>query len=205
MPNKKYLSVLLWFFAIVLALFLIYQGYIIDIVFFRAINLAIGATILGLPLFENLLWKFQIFRPWPISIPNLSGTWEGEIISNWVEPDSPQKFPAIKAYLIIRQTFSTIHVTLVTQQSSSNLLSGKLYPKDDVYQLVGIYMNISKQSYRQKSPIHYGGLLLNIYEKDVMVLEGSYWTDRCSDGEIKFSRRIKKVCSNFENCESNFQ
>lgn len=50
---------------------------------------------------------------------------------------------------------------------------------------------------REISPIHYGGLLLGIEGNPPCYLEGHYWTDRKTKGELRFKKLSRKIFENF--------
>lgn len=204
MANQKYIHTLIWILAIVWAVLLIINGFDITLEFFKPISTVTGIGILIIGLFERWIWEWRWLHPWFVSVPNIAGTWQGQIISDWIDEANMQKKPPIEAYIIIRQTFSSIQVKLVTQESSSELIDGKLFKNNGIVRLTGVYMNISKQAYRDKSPIHYGGIFLEICENDSVILEGYYWTDRKSRGDLYFKNKVKSICSNFEDCKKIF-
>ena len=53
--------------------------------------------------------------------------------------------------------------------------------------MIGVYSNEPKHSIRNRSPIHYGTLKLNIIGNPVTALSGHYWTDRGTQGELYLS------------------
>ncbi|MBL4664164.1 MAG: hypothetical protein JKY22_11570 [Flavobacteriaceae bacterium] len=66
-------------------------------------------------LFINWAWKFKIFYPWLVPFPNLSGEWEGELISNW---DNKSLDP-IPTEVTINQTFFNVQIQIQTGESKS--------------------------------------------------------------------------------------
>src|SRR5688500_9221468 len=59
-------------------------------------------------VFDRWLW-----RAWPFTLllrrPNLQGTWEGQIVSEWVSPEGNATLPPIVTFMSVRQTASTLH------------------------------------------------------------------------------------------------
>jgi len=205
MSDKKYIHALLYLFVFILTLLLLAEGTVIPIHSFKPVGLAITISILLYGLFEKWVWKWRLFHPWFVSTPNISGTWKGQLISNWINPETNQLIPAIEAYLIIRQTLHSIQVKLVTSQSSSDLIGGRLKKKgDSTYQITGVYINTAKLSYREKSPIHFGGILLEVQENSILMLEGHYWTDRKTGGEMFFKEHKNIICASFEDAKNIF-
>ena len=52
-------------------------------------------------------------------VPDLQGTWEGELQSTWINPETKQGIPPLKMVLVIRQSFSSVSCTMFTKESES--------------------------------------------------------------------------------------
>ena len=144
-------------------------------------------------IFCYKLWKFRFFRKWLVLIPNLNGVWTGSIESNWVNPKSNDKYPAIPATLIINQSLFKTSCLIKTNESSSLSITADFVidNENQICKLVYTYQNDSKQTLRNISPIHYGTANIDIIENnDKILLRGSYWTDRNSSGDLFFAPQI---------------
>src|SRR5688572_23633164 len=77
-------------------------------------------TVVGLLLlvFDKWAWSFRFLHPWFVARPYIKGTWKGLLYSEYVDPKTNQKAPPIEVYLVIRQTYFTIHARLLTRESS---------------------------------------------------------------------------------------
>ncbi len=159
-------------------------------------------VVLGLvSLFELYLWKLRIFQGWFVKRPVIAGTWKAEIRSNWQNPDTGQPAPPITAYMIVRQTLSTLSMRLLTAESNSSLIGTEIVcSPDGIYCVSGVYRNEPAFSHRSHSPIHYGALWLQISDNDnERAAEGHYWTDRETTGEIRLSNRLAAKAQTFQN------
>lgn len=117
----------------------------------------------------------------------------------WREPTSQEVIAPITAYLVARQTFSTLSLRMLTSESSSELVTAEISKaRDGTYRLVGVYRNEPKLSVRDRSPIHYGALVLEVQRDPVTNLVGYYWTDRNSRGELTTTGHISAVHANFD-------
>jgi len=162
-----------------------------------------GVLVLLLAFFDKWAWHWKIFYPWLVSTPYLEGTWKGKIRSNWVSPETEQLIDTIDAYLIVRQKFSTIHARLITKESSSELLTGELVKNpDETWQIVGAYRNTPRISIRERSPIHHGAIMLQAKGQPPTGLDGQYWTDRSTQGEITFSEYNKKKFHDYKSASA---
>ena len=146
----------------------------------RLIPQAITGYLFVAFLFSRWIWKLKILQGWLIKVPNLQGTWKGEIKSDWINPETGKGIDPIPVVLVIRQTFSTIKCTLMTKESTSYSTTADitLIPSSEDLSLTYNYTNRSKATIRDRSPIHDGASILKIIKNPKRVLEGEYWTSK---------------------------
>ncbi|MEX1195478.1 MAG: hypothetical protein WD904_09425 [Dehalococcoidia bacterium] len=162
---------------------------------FSTVAGAIGVVALA---FERWIWRWRYLYPWFVSTPNLQGTWSGQLVSDWKREDGSST-PPIVVYLVIRQTLSTISMRLLTPESSSVLLGGNVTKEvDGVETVTGIYLNTPDILRRDRSPIHHGGMILQVQGHPPARLEGEYWTDRGTKGRLCFTARSDKLLQLFD-------
>jgi hypothetical protein len=161
-------------------------------------------TILWALLFcwNRWLWSWPVIR-WLSRRPNLKGTWKGFVQSDWPNQQADKKAESIDVYVVIRQTYSTLNVRLFSRESSSvSLCATLLSDAENIYQIAVMYLNTPTTLHVEKSPISHGGMLLNIRGGDpVQQLDGGYWTDRRTKGEIKLAEHAKVLCTGFDNAQ----
>lgn len=152
------------------------------------------------PCFEHRrYWLLPFLHSWFVSIPNIQGTWKGHVTPSGIDLEAGHVNRPITAYLVIRQTFSSISARLITSESSSELLAGNIVcSTDGLHCLFGTYLNTPRMQKRDESPMHYGGLLLHVHAGPPIKLQGQYWTDRNTRGELTFSRHARKLAQSFE-------
>jgi hypothetical protein len=203
MISRTHLTVLFWFAVLLWAAMLILEGVSIPSAFFKPGSTVLGALVLLMGAFERWIWRWPILHPWFVSEPDLQGTWRGEVHSSWVDPATGERLSPIEAFLVIKQTFSTIRIRLLTQDSSSELLAGSLITnQEDAFLIVGTFLNVPRILVRDISPIHHGTIMLNVRGETNPTLEGGYWTDRLTRGELNFSARSKKQHGTFNHAAS---
>lgn len=131
-------------------------------------------------LFISFAWKWRIFRGRLIPIPDISGKWEGKLISTYTNP--PMEIPTT---VYIKQTFFHTIVKIQTGESSSisKCASFDIDSERGVKHLYYSYVNKPKAEVRHRSEIHYGTTLLEISE-DNQSMTGEYWTSRKTTGSI---------------------
>jgi len=116
---------------------------------------SISVTVVGLVLiaYDRWLWR------WPVvhrGRPRLAGTWRGTLTSNYVAADG-QAFTDLPIHLLIRQTFTNVTVTLLTDrsQSESGVATLRCAP-DGRWHLSWTYANVPRPSERAVSEPHQG-------------------------------------------------
>ncbi len=162
-------------------------------------------TIAGWLLFIGILfitkgWRLCMFRRWLVLIPDLNGTWEGEIQSEWKDPKTDKRIPSKRACLVIRQTLFQTHFHLMTEESESHSRAGSILLSPDGNNKIAefTYFNSPRISVQNKSKGHDGACSLKIIESPQRKLVGKYWTDRGTTGELKFSFKSSVPTQEFE-------
>lgn len=159
----------------------------------------IGILIILLLICERWAWRWQWLHPWFVSTPIMHGTWKGQIVSSWRNPDTGQAIPPIETYVAITQTASVIEMRLMTAESESELLgSSVIRDGDGLPRLFGTYRNAPRQEFRYRSQIHHGGLFLNVHGEPPHLLEGQYWTDRSTSGSLAFNGHCGGIHRRFD-------
>ena len=155
-------------------------------------------AILGI-IFTQWIWRWKIWQGWLIKIPDLQGTWRGELKSDWINPETKKGIDPIPVVLVIRQTFSTIKCTLMTKESTSYSTTSdiNMIPTGDDLYLTYNYTNRPKAIIRDRSAIHDGASILKIIQKPNRCLEGEYWTSRKTRGDISLVFESKNLTEKF--------
>lgn len=154
-----------------------------------AFSSTVAINIILWMIFTNWAWKFKIFYPWLIPFPNLSGEWEGHLISSYLKDGKP--LPPIPTKVTIGQTFFNVQVQIQTGESKS-FSTGASFDIDSergLHQLFYSYLNTPKPSVRDRSEMHYGTTRLEFKGFNVDELEGEYWTSRKTTGELHLKRK----------------
>jgi SMODS-associating 2TM, beta-strand rich effector domain len=155
-------------------------------------------AIIGI-IFTKWLWRWNFLQGWLIKIPDLQGTWRGELKSDWVNPETGKGIEPIPVVLVIRQTFSNIKCTLMTKESTSYSTTADInvVPNGEDLYLTYNYTNRPKATIRDRSAIHDGASILKIINKPNKCLEGEYWTSRKTRGEIVLTFDSKEIVEQF--------
>ncbi len=149
--------------------------------------------------FTQWMWRWRIFQGWLIKVPDLQGTWRGELKSDWIDPTTQQRIVPIPVVLVVRQTFSSINCRLMTAESTSYSTTAaiNLAPDDKDLYLTYNYTNRPKATIRDRSAIHDGAAILKVINRPRRVLEGEYWTSRKTRGEIVLNFESKSPVERF--------
>ena len=151
------------------------------------VSTTISINIIIWMIFIAWAWKLKIFYPWLVPFPNLSGDWEGTIKSNWKE----KELEPIPIEVSITQNFFNIQVRIKTNESRSYSIGASFDIDNErgFQQLFYTYLNTPKAGVRERSEIHYGSTILKFNGFKVTKMDGEYWTDRETTGEITLTKK----------------
>jgi hypothetical protein len=151
-------------------------------------------------IFTRWLWRLRMFRGWLIPFPDLQGTWKGTITSTWVDPTTNRSPDPIPVVLVIKQTFSTLTCAMHTRESSSFSTAASFHVDEDSESksISYVYTNTPRVSVRDRSVVHDGATTLRVITAPEVRLEGEYWTNRKSTGEMSLTRTSIRLADGFE-------
>lgn len=131
--------------------------------------------------------------------PVLHGTWHGEVASRWINPATGKGIdPDPNTFLVVRQRFWSVSVRLLTNESSSCSLFAELTAgADGVCQLLYIYLNQPRAEVQHRSNPHYGGVVLTAPKNREDGIEGQYFTQRETTGDMRFHVHFPQVVESY--------
>ena len=173
---------------------------VLSIEFIQPFSIVVGAITIIAALFNKYAWSWKIFKGWYVNRPDLRGTWKVVLESSWIKPDTNEKKHPIIGYAVIRQTFTSLSIRLMTTESRSKLVAQSIKKEDDgLFRIAAIYRNEPKIELQgNRSEMHYGSFLLEIHGSPVSLMEGHYWTDRGTKGSMKLTEHKKELYSTYE-------
>lgn len=135
-----------------------------------------GFFLLFYNLFDRWVWKWKLLhRLGIVRVPNLNGTWHGEVSSSYDEHKTKKE-----ATLDIAQTWLHMEIALRTETSSSQSLMASLTVNDlGGAALDYVYLNEPRPAAIESMQMHRGTAVLNFNRsggKDT--LDGQYYTGR---------------------------
>jgi hypothetical protein len=149
-------------------------------------------------IFTQWLRKLPFLQGWLVPYPNLNGTWQGTVKSTWVSPETNESV-TVPALFVVKQSFSSISCVILTAESESYSTAAQINDDDEsgIFRLSHNYMNTSRSSVRERSQVHYGAAVIKIVKVPKKLLEGEYWTDRKTTGEMRFDFKSNKHFQSF--------
>lgn len=196
------LTVFVWLIA------LWFQGQpVLSVEFLRPFSFVVGVIVAIVGVFTRWGWAWPIFRGWYVKRPDIRGTWKVSLQSNWIDPETEMGIDPIPAYIAVRQTLTGLSLRLMTPESRSKLVAHSIKLEDDgIYRIAGIYRNEPHVELQgDRSEIHHGSLLLEVFGEPPESMEGHYWTDRGTRGSMKVTNRKKTVLDTYEAAQAKFQ
>ena len=169
----------------------------LDIGWLRYFSAAVFLATLIISIWDLWLWRIPLVQRIPHAPRNICGTWKGELDSLWVDPSSGAKRDPKCAFLVVRQTASTISVRLLTDESQSTSSLASISLTDGTAVLEFMYLNRPKIHLEDRSRMHHGSTVLQVTGTPAERLEGRYWTDRDTRGSLFFDRRVRKPAEDY--------
>jgi len=162
--------------------------------FMRPIPKVVTADMILVAVFMKWLWRWKRFQGWLIPFPDLNGTWQGQIQTNWKDPEGKTPGP-IPVLLSVKQSFGRISCVMRTgeMESHSYVEGFCIDPEAQVRRLCYSYTSRPKSAIRSRSTPHDGTILFNIIGNPVRKLEGEYWTQRHTTGTVTLTFRGREV------------
>lgn len=177
----------------------------IDLGWLRYFSAAVFLASLVLTGWDIFIWRVPPIQRLP-GIPRcIRGTWKGTLTSFWMDPTTGSRPAPKTVYLVVRQTASLVSVKLLTDESHSISSLGQVREMDGSVTLAYMYLNRPEMSVEYRSRMHHGSSVLDITGLPATRLQGRYWTDRDSKGELYFLERSHKLADDFQDAVKLFQ
>jgi hypothetical protein len=156
----------------------------------KYISLVASLISVGLAALAGAVWRplWRRFR-WieRKTFPDLTGTWEGTLVSTWIDPTTGQRKPPIAITISIRQGLFTTSIKLRTGESTSYSTRCLLEADREAgrFWLWYSYDNRPKAEFTHRSARHEGVAWLEVdIDSAPSQLIGCYYTDRKTSGDI---------------------
>lgn len=185
---------------------LVVNGFLVPSLFWlRSLSFVTGTAIFSLILFDVWFWRLSFLRGWLIKRPFIGGTWKTSIYSHWPDSLEGNTIKSIEGFMSVHQTFYSLSMRLMTSESTSELFGSEVkYAEDGVIKVVALYRNEPKISVRDQSAIHNGAFILTVIGDPPTSINGHYWTDRNTRGELKLEGKIGKKFADYDEAREYF-
>ena len=160
---------------------------------------AMTVTGLGVGIFNWRAWSWPPFHRILTHQPDLRGVWRVTISSTWKDPKTGKLVPPVKGYAQIDQDGSSFCLRLYTEKAESRTIAYSFTYSDKVYELAFVYDNEPKINLRSNgSPLHKGSAIVKARGQKPKKINGYYWTERKTTGEIVLEDRSKGEVNSFD-------
>jgi hypothetical protein len=162
----------------------------------RILSVLPAAIVVSFGFFDKTLWRIRPFKLVARKRPRLRGTWRGTL-TRFQGPGGAPRTP-IPIDLVIRQTYSSLSIVLMSAESRSRSVVASIFFNGDAdFTLYYQYQNVPRLDVRNRSAIHYGGAAVEVAGLDPVTLVGEYWTDRDSKGMFEVNFVSRKLAGHF--------
>jgi hypothetical protein len=198
----KYVKAIIYATVAIWAIVLLASSQQLSLGWLHPLSMVTSAVLLLCMAFELWLWKLPLLHGWFVKRPVIEGTWRAELRSNWKD-SSGATIPPIEGYVVIRQTLLNLSMRLMTKESASHLVGTEIVcAADGLYCVSGVYRNEPRYQDRTHSQIHFGAVWLRVIDSPAQMLEGHYWTDRNTAGEMHLTERRSEKFQDFESARA---
>lgn len=170
-------------------------------------------TIITMIVTPILNWQWQ--RLWDLFpflgvnfFPDLHGTWDGKLVTTWIDPNTGKTPAPIPVRFWIRQDLFNISVRMKTGESYSfsHHCFLEAAPQKGLFRIWYNYDNKPKKQLSDRSERHEGAAWLELevgtYSNQ---LTGQYFTSRKTNGDIDITKTSKNILADgVENDGSTF-
>lgn len=200
MPTKAWIRTIILLAAGVWFIASIFMGLPANENWLRPLGITTSAVIFIVSLFDILLWRWLPYVI--VKVPNISGTWRAKLSSNFKGEDG--KPVELVCFLVIRQSYSRIHLEMLFPKSESGSTSANIIRSDGTTELWYSYRSIAHALDRKDNPPYMGATRLRIAMGKNIKLLGDYWTDRETFGRLETLDRSKKLVSDYDEASNLF-
>jgi len=146
-------------------------------------------------IFFSAGWKWYPLK-WLINRPNLNGTWEGSLTSNWQDGSGNGVGPK-KIFVVIRQTFLSIHFVTFTDTFIGTSYAETLVIDKERGVLKAIYVYRKESSDYSVEAEYQGVSELRILEPNASKMEGKFWTSIKTDGGMQLVKLNRNTIATY--------
>lgn len=205
MTNVIKIQVIAVVVVVVFALGILLTGGRVQAEWLRFYSAAVLVAVAAMAAWDRFLWRTSLAQKFALAPRDLRGTWRGRLESFWQDPTTGTSPPEKTVYLAIRQTYGSISIVLLTNESRSASTLARVTEDEASASLDYMYLNRPDSKLESRSRMHHGSTSLDISGRPASRLRGRYWTNRDTRGELDFTARQKIVAEDFAEAEALFR
>jgi len=175
--------------ALVYSITIYLSGSELDSAIIKILSFLPTLAVMLLILWDYLALKLPIVRKF-MNRPRFDGLWKFSLTPTAEShiPEGGNKGP-IPGYMIVKQTFWSLHVTQFTEESASESIAYTWRRSEEggPVKLSYIYRNKPKAKHLSRSHPSDGSSSIEFRSMSPKVLESTYFTDRYTQGDIELA------------------
>jgi hypothetical protein len=179
MPSSKWIRAVILLAAGLWAAIMLISGESLKWSWAKPLGLVASAVIFIVAGFDRWAWRWPILRKLT-KRPILVGTWRVELRTSY----KGRRDEVIEAFLVVRQTYSTICVDMLFDRSQSTSMSGDLVTEDGKCVLYYVFRSDKNTLERKGNPPSRGAAELTVDRHATLRLEGDYWMEHGTHGRV---------------------
>jgi hypothetical protein len=145
----------------------------------KPLGLVAALVVWILLAYDRWIWKWPGIRRLT-KRPVLHGTWQAEL-----KTDHPaREHETIESYVVIDQTYSRLCVRMLFDRSESQSMNGDIAYENGRCTLYYVFRSEKRALEREGNPPSRGGAELRIVRTPELRLEGDYWTEEKTRGQV---------------------
>lgn len=200
MPSATWSKIVIFLAAAVWVAVALAMGLDVDQTWVKPLGIVTAVVTVALLAFDTFAWRWFPLRL--TKVPNLNGTWHARLTSSHPAQDGGPT--VLVCFLVIRQTYSKVHIEMLFPKSESTSTSASLVQTDGATELWYSYRSEAHALDRDDNPPHKGGVQLRIATNGTVTMAGSYWTDRKSFGRIETLAHRGDIINDYERASREF-
>jgi hypothetical protein len=197
MPTGKWIRIVILVATAIAAAIVWVTSRQVDLPYIRALVTAASVVTIGVFIYDSWAWRWPAIKRLT-SRPDVHGTWKSELRSSHESVAGT----AIECYVVVQQTYSRIVVRMLFERSASRSMSGDIVFEDGACRLYYVFAKQTRALDLDGNPSSRGGAVLTVARSPATHLEGDYWTDALTLGELKTVGRCKQVHDTFDGARS---
>jgi len=152
----------------------------------RVLALIPSIAPLAIVAYDKWVWRWKFIQKLNHR-PRVDGLWKATLVPD-DESHIPSEVPRgpIEVYIVIEQSYWTLSITQFSKESRSYSRTSTFirHGESNHTSLSYLYDNVPRQEHRRRSPRHVGACEFSTPQGSPTRLEGHYFTDRYTQGEM---------------------